>query len=128
MFTNIFVRRYQMCRHVREGEAKAYGRHKGNPRCPKDYGKGHCRECTLRRYPKQKVRKPRLWPSCTMPRCRRRHHAWGMCATCLTVRRIPIGPDSKRHTVAVSLRLGMVVPVDSLRRFFSLDYPVCLVV
>ncbi len=76
----------QMCSHVREGEAKPYGRHKSNPRCPKEYGKGHCRECTLRRYPKQKIRRPRLWPSCTMPRCRRRHHAWGMCATCLTVR------------------------------------------
>lgn len=71
-----------MCKHVREGEARAYGRGPG------DYGKGHCRECTMKRYPVRKVKvpRPRLWPSCTMPGCRRRHHAWGMCAPCLAVR------------------------------------------
>ncbi|CAN0039041.1 unnamed protein product [Pylaiella littoralis] len=74
----------KMCRHVREGEARAYGR--GHGRCPPDYGRGHCRECTVKRYPlkkKMKVPKPRLWPSCAMPRCRKRHYAWGMCSTCL---------------------------------------------
>lgn len=42
-----------MCRHVREGEARAYGRGPG------DYGKGHCRECTIKRYP-VKVRGPAI--------------------------------------------------------------------
>lgn len=34
---------------------------------------------------KVKVRKPRLWPTCSMPRCRKRHFAWGMCAACVSV-------------------------------------------